>query len=59
MLETMTGRPEDPHKGSSRQTVMLNLGLGREEESSGSGPPGDSTPVFPGDEERFVMKALP
>lgn len=34
-------------------------GLGREEESSGSGPPGDSTPVFPGDEERFVMKALP
>ena len=30
VLETMTGRPEDPHKGSSRQTVMLNLGLGRQ-----------------------------
>lgn len=29
-LETMTGRPEDPHKGSSRQTVILDLGLGRQ-----------------------------
>lgn len=34
-------------------------GLGREEESSRSGLPGGSTLLFPGDEERFVMKALP
>lgn len=34
-------------------------GLRREEESSRSGLPGDSIPLFPGDEERFVMNALP